>query len=137
MAHRVKVGVVGAWANIFPAYAAGCRAFFDPGPGCSGRHRHGQGREQATEHGVPRSLSVDALLADPEIEIVVNLTVPKVHAAVSLAAIAAGKHVYSEKPLAIDRASGQQILQAAAEQGVRVARVRISSWAAASRPAAS
>lgn len=120
MAHRVKVGVVGA-GKIFPAYAAGCRAFSILDLDAVADIDTARAAQQATEHGVPRSLSVDALLADPEIEIVVNLTVPKVHAAVSLAAIAAGKHVYSEKPLAIDRASGQQILQAAAEQGVRVA----------------
>jgi predicted dehydrogenase len=65
-------------------------------------------------------LSVDALLADPEIAIVVNLTVPKVHASVSLAAIAAGKHVYTEKPLAVTREDGLRIVQAAAAQGVRV-----------------
>jgi predicted dehydrogenase len=63
---------------------------------------------------------VEALLADPTIQIVVNLTIPKAHAEVNLAAIAAGKHVYCEKPLAITRADGQKTLAAAREQGVRV-----------------
>ncbi|HSN76105.1 MAG TPA: Gfo/Idh/MocA family oxidoreductase [Anaerolineae bacterium] len=119
MAHKVKVGVVGA-GKIFSAYVAGCRAFSILELDAVADIDTARAAQQAAEHGLPRSLSVDALLADPEIQIVVNLTVPKVHAAVSLAAIAAGKHVYSEKPLAVTRADGQQILLAATEQGVRV-----------------
>ena len=44
---------------------------------------------------------VDAVLADPAIEIVLNLTIPKAHVEVGLMAIAAGKHVHSEKPLGV------------------------------------
>jgi predicted dehydrogenase len=119
MADKVKVGVVGA-GKIFPAYVAGCRAFSMLELDAVADIDTARAAQQAAEHGVPRSLSVDALLADPQIQIVVNLTVPKVHAAVSLAAIVAGKHVYSEKPLAVERADGLRILQAAAERGVRV-----------------
>lgn len=119
MAERVKVGVVGA-GKIFPAYVAGCRNFPLLELVALADIDGERASQQAAEHGVPRALSVDALLADPEIQIVVNLTVPKVHAAVSLAAIAAGKHVYTEKPLAVTRADGQRIVQAAAERGVRV-----------------
>ena len=53
----------------------------------------------AAEHGL-RALTVDALIADPEVELVLNLTPPKAHAAVVRASLAAGKHVYTEKPLA-------------------------------------
>ena len=67
-----------------------------------------------------RALDVDALLADPEVDIVLNLTVPKAHAAVALRAIRAGKHVYSEKPLAVTREDGRAILDAAGQAGVRV-----------------
>lgn len=119
MPEQVKVGIIGV-GKIFPAYVAGCRAFPILDLAAVADIDAGRASQQAAEHGVPRSLSVDALLADPEIQIVINLTVPKVHAAVSLAAIAADKHVYSEKPLAVSRAEGQQILHAAAEQGVRV-----------------
>ncbi len=72
------------------------------------------------EYGVPRACSVDDLLADPAIDLVVNLTVPLAHAQVSLAAIAAGKHVYSEKPLDVKRADGEAILRVAEERGVKV-----------------
>src|SRR5262245_61518077 len=54
---------------------------------------------KAREHGV-EAVAVDALLADTDIEIVVNLTVPAAHAPVSARIIGAGKHVYLEKPLA-------------------------------------
>ena len=62
-----------------------------------------------------------SLLADPEIEIVINLTIPKAHAAVCLQALEAGKHVYVEKPIAVTREEGKQVLELAAEKGLRVA----------------
>ena len=54
-------------------------------------------RSQAAKYGVPKVYTVEELLDDPEVEIVVNLTVPNVHAEVALKAIAAGKAVYGEK----------------------------------------
>jgi len=66
------------------------------------------------------ALSLESLLADPSIEVVVNLTPPAHHAEVSVAAIEAGKHVYSEKPLATSLADARAILDAAAARGVRV-----------------
>jgi predicted dehydrogenase len=74
----------------------------------------------AAEHHVARACAVDELLRDPEVEIVLNLTIPRVHAEVSLAAIASGKHVYSEKPLAVSRADGACVLEAARRTGRRL-----------------
>ena len=76
-------------------------------------------RAKAQEHGV-RACTVDELLADPEIEIVLNLTIPKAHAPVNLAALAAGKHAYTEKPLAVTREDGARTLAAARAAGLRV-----------------
>src|SRR5438270_1840312 len=59
-------------------------------------------------------------MGDPGIEAVLNLTVPLVHAEISLAALAAGKHVYSEKPLATNREDGWRIVDAAANAGLLV-----------------
>ena len=59
------------------------------------------------------ALPIDELLADPTIEVVLNLTPPAAHAAITLAALAAGKHVYSEKPLATTRADALELLAAA------------------------
>lgn len=76
---------------------------------------------QAAAFDVPRSGTVDELLADPEVEIVVNLTIPAVHAEVALAAIEAGKDVWSEKPFALDRAAGRALVDRARALGRRVA----------------
>ena len=76
--------------------------------------------EKAAEFGVAKSGGVADLLADKEVEIVLNLTVPKAHAEIALAAIAAGKHVHGEKPLGISRDEGAAIVAAAAKAKVRV-----------------
>lgn len=73
----------------------------------------------AAEQGV-KALSVDDLLADPGIDAVLNLTVPEAHADIALRALAAGKHVYGEKPLALSTASAALVLERAAEEGLRV-----------------
>jgi predicted dehydrogenase len=76
-------------------------------------------RTKAKEHGI-EAVSVDALLGDPAIDIVINLTVPLAHGPVSRQIITAGKHVYSEKPLAARFGEGQALMLAAAGRGVRV-----------------
>jgi len=80
----------------------------------------GRAKAKAEEFGVPKVCTLDELPADPEIQIVVNLTPPMSHAEVNLKAIAAGKHVYSEKPLAVTREDARRILDAAQTKGVRV-----------------
>lgn len=75
--------------------------------------------ERAGEFGL-RHLSVQELLADPTIDLVLNLTVPAAHFEVSKAALRAGKHVYSEKPFVLSLAEGQELSQLAASRGLRV-----------------
>ena len=67
-----------------------------------------------------RALTVDALLAADDVELVLNLTIPAAHAEIALRAIAAGKSVYGEKPLAATTAEARQVLDAAAAAGVVV-----------------
>jgi predicted dehydrogenase len=74
---------------------------------------------KAAEHNI-RACTVEELLADPEIEIVVNLTIPAAHAEVAMAAIESGKSAYSEKPLALNTNDGHALLQAASARGLRV-----------------
>jgi predicted dehydrogenase len=78
-------------------------------------------RARAAEFSVPRACSVEELLADPAVELVVNLTIPTAHAGINLAALAAGKHVYCEKPLATTREDGLRILEAAEASRLTVA----------------
>lgn len=77
-------------------------------------------RAQAGEFGVARACTVGELLEDPEIEVVVNLTVPKAHADIGLAALEAGKSVYNEKPLAVTREEGKKMIELARRHGVRI-----------------
>jgi predicted dehydrogenase len=80
----------------------------------------GRAEARAAEFGIARTLTVDELLADPAVDLVLNLTWPGVHAEVTLAALEAGKHVYGEKPLATEVADGRRILEVAAASGRRV-----------------
>jgi predicted dehydrogenase len=72
----------------------------------------------ASEYGVARALSSVDLLHDADVELVLNLTVPKAHGSVALAAVQAGKHVYNEKPLAVDFEEAQQLQEEANRHGV-------------------
>jgi predicted dehydrogenase len=74
---------------------------------------------KAAAHGI-LAVAIEAMLADPEIEIVLNLTVPLAHAEVSLRAVEAGKHVYSEKPIATTFSEGRELTAAARAKGVRL-----------------
>jgi len=68
----------------------------------------------------PRAMPVEALLGHPDVDLVLNLTIPAAHAGVAHAALAAGKPVYGEKPLALTTDEGRSILDAAATARVRV-----------------
>ena len=72
---------------------------------------------RAAEYGI-RPLSLDGLLAADDVDLVLNLTVPNAHFGVSMAALAAGKHVFSEKPLAATVAQGRAIVAEAQRRGL-------------------
>ena len=75
---------------------------------------------KAGEFGIPSWGTADDVLANPDVELVVNLTIPAVHVEVSRAAVAAGKHVWTEKPIGLDRESTRELLAAAGQAGVRI-----------------
>ena len=64
--------------------------------------------------------TMEELFADPEIDIVLNLTRPYQHYEVSKAALLAGKHVYSEKPLGADLEEGIELVKLAQEKGLMI-----------------
>ena len=80
----------------------------------------GRAKAQAAAYDVPDSGSVQQALEHPGVQLVVNLTIPAAHAEVASAAIAAGKHVWNEKPLAPDVAAGRALLDQARAAGLRV-----------------
>src|SRR5690606_1362450 len=65
-----------------------------------------------------RAMEVDTLIADPEIDVVLNLTIPTAHFAISLQALSAGKHVFTEKPLATEAEAGRALVATAAAHGL-------------------
>jgi predicted dehydrogenase len=77
-------------------------------------------RAQAAKYGVGFASTTEALLDREDVDLIVNITTPAVHVEVALAAIAAGKHVWGEKPLALDRKSARVVLDAADVAGVVV-----------------
>ncbi|MGO2540720.1 MAG: Gfo/Idh/MocA family protein [Specibacter sp.] len=75
---------------------------------------------RAAEYGIEISGGVDAALNHPDVEIIVNLTIPAAHVEVATAAVRAGKHVWTEKPFSLDRESGLGLLKEAQAAGVRL-----------------
>ncbi|MEX0853384.1 MAG: Gfo/Idh/MocA family oxidoreductase [Bauldia sp.] len=79
--------------------------------------------EAATARGAQfsvRSMTVDQLLKNDEIETVINLTVPAVHAAVSRSILSAGKHCYSEKPLTLTASDAKKLVAEADTRGLKL-----------------
>jgi predicted dehydrogenase len=114
----MKVGIIGC-GNISPAYFNASKTFRILDVVACADVNMDAATARAEEFGV-RALTVDALLADPEITAVINLTIPKAHAAVTLAALNAGKHVHGEKPLAVTREEGKAILDTAKAKNLHV-----------------
>src|SRR6516162_6974726 len=115
---KLGVGVVGC-GNISEIYLHNARLFRDFGVVACADINPDAARRQAERHGVDGCSVVD-LMKREDVDIVLNLTLPEAHAEVSLAALEAGKHVYSEKPLATTVKDGRRILDAAEARELRV-----------------
>ena len=116
---KTKVGIVGC-GNISGIYFKAGKTFENLEIVACADLVPERAAAKAQEFGIAKACSVKELLADPQIEIVVNLTIPKAHAEVALAAVQAGKSVHNEKPLTITRTDGRKLLQLAAKKHVRV-----------------
>lgn len=116
MLEPLNVGLVGC-GNISSAYLKACRLFQALRVVAVSDLDMSLARTRAEEFEVERALEVGNLLTQPDIDIVINLTNPSAHAEVTLAALAAGRAVYSEKPLAITREDGRKLLEAAQTAG--------------------
>lgn len=119
MAAPIGVGVIGA-GNISDQYLTNLTSFPDVRVLAIGDIREDGARAQALKYDVPVSGGVEVVLDHPDIEIVVNLTIPAAHIEVSEAIIAAGKHVWTEKPIGIDRAESLRMLEKSEAAGLRV-----------------
>jgi predicted dehydrogenase len=118
MKTKLNLGIIGC-GNISKAYFKGASTFEVLNiVACADLH-HDAAVAKAEEHGC-QAQSVDELLANPDIDMVINLTVPSAHAEVSLAALEAGKHVHCEKPLAVHLEDARKVIATAKDKGLRV-----------------
>lgn len=120
MAGKMRIGIIGC-GNISGAYIKFGKLFDILELAAFADIDMDRARQRAAEAGgEAKAMSVDQLLDDDSIEIVVNLTIPQAHGEIALRTIAAGKHAYCEKPLALNRDEGRRVLAAARQKGVRV-----------------
>lgn len=115
---RVKIGIIGT-GFISGAYLERAPTFGLLDLVACADMNMDAARKSAQEHGL-RAMTVDEILGDPAIEIVINLTTPQAHIDVDLLALAAGKNVHSEKPLAISLAAVAPLKAALSESEFRV-----------------
>lgn len=108
----VRVGILGC-GHVSDQYFAGIAARDELSLVACADLDAERAEQKAAQHRVARARSPGELLADPEVELIVNLTPPRAHAAVSRAAIEAGKHVWSEKPLAATLDEARELVEAA------------------------
>jgi len=105
----VGVGIVGAGV-ISDNYLTHLASYPDVEVVAIADRDQSRAESVAAAHNIPQHGNTQTLLANADVEVVVNLTVPSVHVEVSLAALAAGKHVWSEKPIGLTRESGQALV---------------------------
>jgi predicted dehydrogenase len=119
MPEPVKVGVIGTGA-ISAAYLGMAKNFPIVEMAACADLDIARAKQAAEKFDIPKVLSVDELLADPSIEVVLNLTVPQAHVPISLRAVQSGKHTYLEKPLGISKEEGKTLMAAAKKAKKRV-----------------
>jgi predicted dehydrogenase len=112
---KVKVGIIGC-GNISPVYFRTCKKYENLDLCACADLALDRAQARAREFEVARACSVDEMLADKSIEIIINLTVPSAHYSVARAALLAGKSVYNEKPLSIARDEGRELVDLAGDK---------------------
>jgi predicted dehydrogenase len=116
--HPVTIGLIGT-GNISEIYLTNARRFPELNLTACADINPAAAAAKAEAHGLT-AMTPEALLADPAIEVVLNLTTPQHHVPVGLQVLAAGKHLYAEKPLAITFADGQRLTATAQAAGLRI-----------------
>ncbi len=118
--NRTGIGIVGC-GNISGIYFQNlCKVFRNVEVRACADLDESRARARAEEYPGVRVCTLEEMLDDPRIELIVNLTTPLSHFPVAMQAIRAGRHVHGEKPLTLTREEGAELLAAAAEAGGRV-----------------
>jgi len=116
---KIKAGVIGC-GNISEIYLKNAKRFAEFEIIACADLDMDLAKQRASKFNIPKPCSTKELLADNEINLIINLTTPEVHAKIALEALEAGKHVYGEKPLAVTRKEGKQILDTAKAWGLLI-----------------
>lgn len=112
----LRIGVIGC-GNIAMTYLRNAGLFRGIAVTACADLLPQQAALRAREFGL-RAMRVPELLATPDIDLVINLTVPAAHADITQAALASGKHVFTEKPLGVTAADGARLVEDAASRGL-------------------
>jgi predicted dehydrogenase len=115
---QLGVGIIGC-GNISTSYLRLAPLFKSLKPVAVADINMDAARARASEFGV-RAETVDDLLKAPDVDVIVNLTIPDVHFAVTKRILEAGKHAYSEKPLVLTLAEGEELRELAAAKGLSI-----------------
>lgn len=115
---KLRIGLIGC-GNISTAYLSRAANFKDIIFRGVSDMNEAAAATRGAEFGV-EAMSVADLLAHPEIDVVLNLTIPSAHFAISKQALEAGKHVYSEKPYVLSVAEGRALADLATQKGLRI-----------------
>jgi len=118
MDKKIKVGVIGC-GDISTVYINVSRIFSNIEIFACADIKMEAAKLKADEYDL-KLMTVDELLYNRQIEIILNLTTPLAHAEVNRKALLAGKHVYCEKPLAVEKNDGKKIIALSKEKGLLV-----------------
>ena len=116
---KMKVGIIGC-GNISETYAGAGKKFRNIEILACADLDFARAHALAEKCGIPRPLRVEQLLADRDIELVINLTTPAFHAEVGMEALKNGKHLYNEKPLAQKRRAAREMIGLAREKSLLI-----------------
>lgn len=119
MIEPLKVGLIGC-GRISDIYIQNCQSFAEIDLLACASLDLAESQAKAAAYNIPKATLPQEIINDPDIEAVLNLTIPAAHAEISLAALDAGKHVYSEKPFATTLEDGRAILDRATAKGLLV-----------------
>ncbi len=116
---KFPVGIIGC-GNISKIYAEAGKKFADLDIVACADLEVSRAEALASEHGIPKVLTVEELLSSSDVKLVINLTVPAAHGEIATRAIKKGKHVYNEKPLTLRRREAREMIGLAREKKVRI-----------------
>ncbi|HCC34224.1 MAG TPA: hypothetical protein DEQ02_00750 [Ruminococcaceae bacterium] len=117
---KMRIGVIGC-GNISDIYLKNLTTVFDSTEVLSVSDMNMErARASAAKYGVPKAQTVEELLANPDIDIVLNLTIPGSHFDICERALLAGKHVYVEKPLSATVGEAKKLVSLANEKGLSI-----------------